>query len=115
MKITIDGFKKLVGCETESTGNGVRDFRIKVKNAWMRGDTIDKDYNFVIHRFDTLSATGVSPSQKYRVVLERRGPYLTVMNMNATQSSPRALLSERNYKRKEDLLCAIFNHIQQVK
>ena len=115
MKITINGIEKLVGRETHSIGHGNDDFGIRVTNAWIRTDTDDEDYNFLIHRFGTLRSTGVTPPQQYRVVFERRGPYLTVMNMNATQSSPRALLSERNYKRKEDLLCAIFNHIQQVK
>lgn len=115
MIVTINGIEKLVGCETQSTGNGGRDFRIKVTNAWIRTDTDDEDYNFVIHRFGTLRATGVSPSEKYRAVLERRGPYLTVMNMNATQSSPRALLSETHYKRRDDFLSTIFSLIQQVK
>ena len=115
MRITINGIEKLVGCETHSIGHGNDDFGIKVKNAWIRTDTNDEDYNFLIHRFGTLRATGVSPSEKYRVVLERRGPYLTVMNMNATQSSPRSLLNETHYKDRNKFLSTIFKLIQLVK
>lgn len=110
MKLTIQNYEKLIGCEAAAHGWGVgRDFRIKVVQSYERRDTQDLDYNFEVEKW---MADGM---EKYRVYLERDGAAMTVMNAAGLWVSPTITVGLVNCQKPQDLLNLIFKLIQQVK
>lgn len=110
MKLTIQNYEKIIGCEASATGWGAgRDFRIKVVQSYERRDTQDLDYNFEVEKW---TADGM---EKYRVYLYRRGLLMTIMNAPATAVSPIITVGISDCRKPENLLNQIFKLIQQVK